>query len=322
MGRDLEGDLGRDLRHDPRHDLHPRHDLRSDLRQGPERWPVANRCAADRPSTGRLSTGRPSTGRRSAVAGLAAFVAFAVAGCAGLPFGQSQAPAPAQQQQQAAIGSGDVRVALILPLSGSGNAGPVAQAMRNAAELALSEFQAPDIQLLVKDDGGNPFGAQTAAQAALDENAEVILGPLFAATVSPVGRLARARNIPVMAFSTDSSVAARGVYLLSFLPESDVDRIIDYASSRGRRSFAALIPDNAYGNVVDGAFRQAVARNRGRVVTSERVGSDPAQIEEAVRRVARGLPQADALFIPGDADTVPQIGRALANAGVDLRKLQ
>ena len=30
----------------------------------------------------------------------------------------------------------------------------------------------------------------------------------------------------MIAFSTDSNVAAAGVYLLSFLPESDVERLI------------------------------------------------------------------------------------------------
>jgi len=61
--------------------------------------------------------------------------------------------------------------------------------MRNAAEMALAEFNAPDLQLLVKDDAGTAPGAQQAAQQALDEGAEIILGPLFALSVGPVGQL-------------------------------------------------------------------------------------------------------------------------------------
>ena len=38
----------------------------------------------------------------------------------------------------------------------------------------------------------------------------------------------------MIAFSTDTNVATRGVYLLSFLPETDVKRIVDYAVSRGQ----------------------------------------------------------------------------------------
>ena len=193
------------------------------------------------------------------------------------------APPP---QQGAAIGTGQVRVGLILPLSASGNAGVAAQSMKNAAELALAEFQNPNIQLLIKDDAGNPQGAQQGAQQALDEGAEIILGPLFALSVPAAAQLARARGVSVIAFSTDSSVAGRGVYLLSFLPESDVNRIVDYAASTGKRSFAALLPENAYGNVVEAAFKQAVSRKGGRIVAFEKYGADRAG---AVRNVAQAL---------------------------------
>src|SRR5262245_47978589 len=157
--------------------------------------------------------------------------------------------APGPAQPASSLGEGQVRVGLILPLSGSGSTGAVAQSMRNAADMALAEFQGADVQLLLKDDGGSAPGAQQVAQQALDEEAEIVLGPPFGLTVGPVGQLARSRNVPVIAFSTDANVAARGVYLLSFLPESDVDRIVGYAVSQNKRSFAALIPDNAYGAV-------------------------------------------------------------------------
>src|SRR3954453_5674502 len=187
-------------------------------------------------------------------------------------FGGSQDAGP--QQQPLAVGNGQVKVGLILPLSAAGNAGVAAQSMKNAAEMALAEFQNPNIQLLIKDDGGNPQGAQQSAQQALGEGAEIILGPLFAASVPATAQLARARGTSVIAFSTDSSVAGRGVYLLSFLPESDINRIIDYAASTGKRSFAALLPDNAYGNVVEAAFKQAVGRKGGRVIAFEKYGAD------------------------------------------------
>ncbi len=129
---------------------------------------------------------------------------------------------------------------MILPLSAAGNAGLAAQSMRNAAEMALAEFQNPNIQLLIKDDNGSPQGAQQAAQQAVDEGAEIILGPLFAQSVPAVAQVARTRGISVIAFSTDSSIAGRGVYLLSFLPESDVNRIVEYSASIGKRSVAVL----------------------------------------------------------------------------------
>src|ERR1700733_15389360 len=155
------------------------------------------------------------------------------------PFSSEPAPGPSgPTQQPLAVGTGQVKVGLILPLSAAGNAGVAAQSMKNAAEMALAEFQSPNIQLLIKDDGGNPQGAQQATQQALDEGAEIILGPLFAVSVPAAAQLTRTRGVSMIAFSTDSSVAGRGVYLLSFLPESDVNRIIEYSAGTGKRSYA------------------------------------------------------------------------------------
>jgi ABC-type branched-subunit amino acid transport system substrate-binding protein len=231
-------------------------------------------------------------------------------------------PAPQPEAQPTALGTGKVRVGLILPLSAPGNAGLAAQSMRNAAEMALTEFKNPDIQLLLKDSAGTPQGAQAAAQQALAENAELILGPLFAQSVASAGQVARGRGIPVIAFSTDTSVAARGVYLLSFLPESDVDRIIEYAASHRKRSIAAMIPDNAYGTVVEAAFRQAAARYGARVVALERYPADRSNLQAAVGRIAQAARQADALFIPDSGDAVVGIVAALTAAGVNTERLQ
>jgi len=232
----------------------------------------------------------------------------------------SSTSAPSQPATN--IGSGAVKVGLILPLSGNGNAAVAAKSMRNAAEMALTEFNSPDIQLLVKDDGGSAAGAQQAAQQVLDEGAEIILGPLFALTVTPVGQLARAHNVPVIAFSTDANVAAHGVYLLSFLPESDVERIISYAASQGRRSFAALVPDNAYGTVAEAAFKQAVARRGGRVVVLEHYPLDKAAMAGPVRNVAQAATHADAIFIPDGADAVATAVSTLAASGFDIKRVQ
>jgi len=242
----------------------------------------------------------------------------ACAGGAGSLF-NSQAGPSGPAEQPAAVGTGHVKVGLILPLSASGNAGVAAQSMRNAAEMALAEFQNPNIQLLIKDDGGNAQGAQQGTQQALDEGAEMILGPLFASSVPATAQLTRAKGVSVIAFSTDSSVAGRGVYLLSFLPESDVNRIVDYAAGTGKRSFAACLPDNAYGNVVEATFKQAVGRKGGRIVAFEKYGADRAA---AVRTVAQSLGQADALFLADDGESLVATADALTAAGANLKNIQ
>jgi ABC-type branched-subunit amino acid transport system substrate-binding protein len=106
---------------------------------------------------------------------------------------------------------------------------------------------------------------------------------------------------------------------LSFLPESDVNRIVEYAASTGKRSFAAFLPENAYGNVVEAAFKQAVGRRGGRVVAFEKYGAERAG---PARNVAQALGTADALFLADDGDALLAAAEALTNAGADLKRVQ
>jgi len=263
--------------------------------------------------------------RRRAIAGLLATAGTLIAGCSQSLQSLSSASPPqsAQAPQSATIGGGQVKAGLILPLSAPGNAGVAGQAMRNAAEMAIAEFNNPNIALLVKDDGGTAEAARLGAQQAIEEGAEIILGPLFAQSVGFVAQMARARNVPVIAFSTDANVASNGVYLLSFLPESDVDRIVQYAASTGKRSYVALIPDNAYGTVVEAAFKQAVSRRSGsQIVAIERYPHDKAAMANPIRGVAQASARADSLFIPDGGDAVPDVAQALVADGVNVKRLQ
>jgi len=278
-----------------------------------------------------VSVSVASLWRRFGLSSLALVLAASLSGCAGTGAGPSpgtplgQGPEGALAGEPPAVppsgepGTGAVKVALILPLTAAGNAGMVAQSMRNSAELALAEFQNPNVQLIIKDDAGSPAGARQAATQAMDEGAEIIIGSLFARTVQAIGSVARPRGIPVIAFSTDTSIAARGVYLLSFLPESDVVRALDYAFANGKRSYVGLIPENAYGSVVEASFREDVARRGGRVVGLERYSNDKNKMQDAVKAVAQAAKGADAIFIPDGPDTAPNVVLALTNAGVPKR---
>jgi len=263
----------------------------------------------------------PATTRRTALGFLLA--APLLSACANVQQGVNASNAeltPAGPPQQATVlGTGQVKVGLILPLSAAGNAGQAAQSMRNAAEMALAEFQSSNLQLLVKDDAASQTGAQQGAQQAVEEGAEIILGPVFAPLVPAAAQVARARGIPMMSFSTDSNVAGRGVYLLSFLPESDVNRIVEYSASIGKRSFAALLPNNAYGGVVEAALKPAVARRGGRLVAFEKYGTDQAG---PARTIAQALGRADALLLADDGDAVVAVADALTAAGANLRNIQ
>ena len=99
-------------------------------------------------------------------------------------------------------------------------------------------------------------------------------------------------------------------------------RIVEFAGLRGKRSFAALLPDNAYGTVVEAALQQEVAPRGGRVVALEKYPADQARMAEAVRRFAQSASRADTIFISDGAEVLPQIAQQLVSAGVDFKRVQ
>lgn len=216
--------------------------------------------------------------------------------------------------------TGTPKIALLLPLSASGGPGTAALALKNAAELAMADLPGASIELIVKDERGTPDGAREATKQALAEGASVIVGPLLASSVQATGSIARAAGRPVMAFSTDIGVAGRGVYLLSFLPQSDVDRILSYAAAKGKKSIAALIPESPYGTAVNATLQDVAARNGITIKAIERY--TPGAIDPAAQRISAVKDQIDALFIPENGDNAAAVAKALGSAGLDPKKIQ
>ncbi len=230
---------------------------------------------------------------------LALFV-LALAACGGgaplapvvfTPSGAPKLP-PANQSQWIAPehmrGAEPVRIALLLPFSAPNpQVRALAQAMLNAAQIALFDQDNAALLLIPKDTLGTADGAARAARQALDQGAEIILGPLFAPSVKAAAALARARKVPVIAFSTDRTVAGQGVYLLSFQPESELDAIARFATQRGLSRFASLIPYGAYGNRVDAAFDASITRYGGVLVQKEYYAREAASMFDPVKRLAQ-----------------------------------
>jgi len=189
---------------------------------------------------------------------------------------RSTVPAPASEDT--------VRVALLLPLSGP-NAG-LGEAMLNAAQLAMFNFADNRFELLTHDTKGTPRGAADAAQLAIGDGARMILGPLLAASTRAVSTLARAANVPVVTFSSDRSVAGGGTYTMGFLPSAEIRRIVAFARAKGVRRFAALAPDNIYGETVIRAFEAAVAAHGGSVSRVQFYDPHATDFSEPVRALA------------------------------------
>lgn len=189
-----------------------------------------------------------------------------LAGCAdqspwtGKPAAASQAPAAttvAPTARAAAAGPA-TKVALLLPLSGKNAA--LGQAMLQAAQLAMFDIGNTGFTLVPEDTKASPEGARQAADAAIRDGAQLILGPLFSSEVKAVKPVAASHNINVVAFSTDWTQGGGNAFVIGFLPFSQVQRVVAYAAGKGYRHIGLIAPQGDYGQAVDGYFQSLAVK--------------------------------------------------------------
>jgi len=214
-----------------------------------------------------------------------------------------------------------VRVGVILPFSaGAPGTRALAQSLLKAAELAMFDSGNRSLLLMTADEGNGGPQAADAARKLLAQGAEVIVGPLFGLSAQAVAPVARDRGVPVLSFSTEKGVAGNGVYLLSFLPQNEVRRVVAFAAANGHRNFAALVPQSAYGDVAQAAFADSVAAVHGALVDVERFPANAGAVAEPAGKVAGS--GADAVLIAQGGTMLRAIAPTLSFAGATRDKVK
>jgi ABC-type branched-subunit amino acid transport system substrate-binding protein len=161
------------------------------------------------------------------------------------------------------------RAAVLLPFSHpNAQVRAEAESMLAGIELALFQYAGDNFLIIPKDTAGKTSITEARIDEAIQEKANVVLGPLFGANVKAIRERAQDKKIPVIAFSTDRSAAGGGSYLASVSPEEEVRRMVEYAAGQGIFSYVFLGPQTAYGRQVENALRTEAFNNGGVVLTS------------------------------------------------------
>lgn len=235
--------------------------------------------------------------------------------------GLKTAPVLTAQPIGEIIGRGDVRISLLIPKSAPGNAAAAANQIYNGALLAMQDFGGDSIQLVVKDTKGTAADAQLAASEAVQEGSSAIIGPLFSSSVSAASAISQPAGRPIIGFSTDTSVARRGVYLISYTPQADTARMINFAISQGKRNIQAFIANNAEGIIRKAVLKQIANQQNININITNFDLSGPG-IEIAARNGAVHAQSADAIYIP-DGGQIPSVFlSSLKRSGIKLTNTQ
>ena len=148
-------------------------------------------------------------------------------------------------------------IAILLPLTGPRSG--IGNVLLQAAQLALQDGKGPSLDVL--DTGGTPAGAAAAVQAALTNRDRLILGPLTSAETAAAAPLARTANLPMLAFTNDTTQSQPGVWPLGISADQQIRRLVAAAQAQGKVQFAALLPNSDFGHAMAGALEKALAAN-------------------------------------------------------------
>jgi len=210
---------------------------------------------------------------------------------------------------------GVVKVALLVPHgAASEQEQKLARDLENAARMAVADLQGVEIDLRVYATAGQPDMARAAALKAVSEGAQIIVGPLHAETANAVALAVEGRNINVLAFSNNATIAGGNLFILGQTFSDTAGRLARFATGQGQQRILTVYSQNLSGQMGKQAIEQAITANGGTLAGS--VGYELSQrgVFDAVAKIkaAALANSADSIFLTSNtAGALPLLSQML-----------
>jgi hypothetical protein len=216
--------------------------------------------------------------------------------------------------------SAPVQVALLVPGgSDSAEASLIAASLENAARMAIADLNGVEINLRVHNTARDPGLASQVAATAIADGAQIILGPLDAASANAVGVTVASANVNVLAFSNNTAIAGGNVFVLGNTFGNISDRLVRYAGSQGIRRFMIVHQDDLAGAVGRDSISTSIRLAGGIVAGVETYPFNQAGIFARASGIAAATNAsgAQAIFVTDNvAGGLPILATSLTDRGV------
>ncbi|MEE4189709.1 MAG: penicillin-binding protein activator, partial [Roseobacter sp.] len=181
------------------------------------------------------------------------------------------------------------------------------------------------IDLRVYQTAGDASLAAANANKAVEEGAEIIIGPVYSASSNAAATAVAGRGVSVMSFSNNSAIAGGNLFVLGQTFQNTADRMAGFAAAQGKQRVVIVHADDVAGTQGRDAITRAVAAQGGQIVGSvsyalsqQAVIASIPQIKEAVETSG-----ADAIFFTTDSATaLPLLSQLLPEAGISSEVAQ
>ncbi|WP_130470182.1 penicillin-binding protein activator [Candidatus Magnetaquicoccus inordinatus] len=194
------------------------------------------------------------------------------------------------------------KVGLLLPMSGKWSS--MGEHLRRAAKKALADYPTTPIQLQIADSGETAESSKKGIQELLNQQVDVIIGPVFYATVQPAIEMASAAQIPIVTLNPqrEGDSLPKGAFSNAFQPEQQAKIMAKHAVvDKKLTRIAILAPESEYGRGVAKTFTDEAHALGGAIVRSAYFAQDANDFSPWLKALGT---QYDALFLPASAKQV------------------
>lgn len=235
---------------------------------------------------------------------------------------------------------GGVRAAVLVPLDG--RAAAIGQEMQRGAELAIFTLGNSNIDLTFHDTSS---GINPAMNAAMMQNPDIIIGPLFAENTKAAKPIAQIADVPILSFSNDSAVSGQNAWLISQTPEQEIETVLRHAlqiitpiqdAERDLLSVGLIVQDSLYGNRISRQAIDVLTSDGG--VTAEMltlnkdVLADENTLRQSIKNLTKWIPPSsegeerpprfDIVIIAGDVSFGLRVAPVLSWYDLDPAKVK
>jgi len=219
-----------------------------------------------------------------------------------------------------------VKVGLLVPLSGPFT--PTGKQMVAGAKLYMQQngdtVAGKKIELIVKDDAGNPDQTRRLAQElVVNDKVAVLAG--FALTpgalaVAPIATEAKVPEISMLAAAAPVTDRSPFIVRASFSVPQSITPLADWAAKNGIKTVVSVVSDYAPGIEVETNFKARFEAAGGKVLDALRVPLSSNDFAPPLQRVADSKPDAVMVFVPASIGTI--FLRQLVERGLDKAGLK
>lgn len=216
-----------------------------------------------------------------------------------------------------------VRLGLVVPTAG--DAGPVAQSMRRAAEMAVSDWSprlGRRIELSVKDDAFDPRQATATAERLVEEGVWGVVGHFYSSSSMSASMVYHEAGVPqVTPTATHPRLTAQGfenVFRVCGRDDAQGAVAAEFVLSQVKARRIAVVQDRTeYGRgLVETFRREVIRRGAGRVQAEGSLAQGDRDFSAQVARAKAAKP--DALYFGGVFREAGHLIRQLRQAGVGV----